>query len=60
MSEETDHERDLDTLRAELALADGADDIAVIFAELVERVGTDAASRLWWAVFGELDAPRTG
>lgn len=37
-----------------------ADGLKAIYDVLVEEVGTDEASELWWAVFAAEDAPITG
>ena len=53
-------DRELEWLREALRRASGSDEVGAVFDVLVGRVGLDEASRLWWAVFGATDAPKTG
>lgn len=47
-------------LEAEIEAADGSSSrLAAVFAELEREIGREAASELWWAVFGASDATHT-
>ena len=51
----------LELLRQQVGGArDDPEALRVIYRDLVDALGADEASRLWWAVFAERDAPVTG